>query len=812
MDLQSLAPGMKKSTGAFGNPSAEIVFVGESPTAYEISKGEVNNQVLKILGDVFPDSFDADNFYYINSVPYFLPKSKDKKHNTKVTQDAAHNCHQWLHAELAKHPRKIVVALGNTAMWALTNDDHYKITQIRGQLFESPVAAHGILASVHPSFLLMGGGSYPKFKRDINYALDLAAGVPRLQWVKPTWEVARKPVDVLNFMEATFSAAADLHDFVIGADIETGGFNHLDDEILEIGWCIDPNHVWIVPENLLKYLDYQDFMKPKREGGMFKWTWHNGKFDVKFLRNYKLSSGVDHDSMLMSYSMEERRGFHDLDQVASDELGAPMHKDMIEEYLPNKKTSYREIPEDVRHEYLAYDVSKTKGIFKTMHPRVHTDSKNTLLYNDVLLEASELLAGVEENGMLVDREKQAENVKEFTIVMDKHKAALNKVVLEIDPEASYTTSGSKRDGGGVLVAGINPNSPKQVDHLLYNQLKLGRTGQGTGADILDKLPDHDVVKALQKYRKAAKLFGTFVKKLPEQIASDGRVHSTYLIHGTATGRLSSRDPNMQNQPRDPRIRGQFIAAPGYKLCEMDLDQAELRCLAALSGDEALCHIYETEGLSLHKVVSKELWDDTWSERYALDLPGNTDYDRAKEEYMRTKALNFGIVYGREAPSIAKEFEIPTHEAQRMIDGWATQFPTAWAFIAKCRMAPIRGQNLTTPFGRRKRAGVAAREKIKDLQNEASNFPHQSIASDITLLSAVKAEPWLTAHGIKIVNLIHDAILVEYPDDDDLFKAMANHTTSIMEQTPIDWGITRIPFSADAKTGERWGDLQNTAFK
>lgn len=817
-EIQALAPGKKIVTGGHGNPGAEIVFVGESPTPGELARGEASKGVLKVLADVFPDSFNADNFYYINAVPFIIPKGKDTKQNTLRTQEAAIKCHKYLTDEINKHPRKVVVALGNTAMWALTGDDSSKITRIRGQVIEDYALPYDIMPSVHPSFLMRGGGSYQKFKRDINYALDIAKGIPRLQWEEPDYEVAADESDVRRFVEAMCDDAHRLNDYVIGADVETGGFDHMDDETLCLGMCVDPKKVYIVDEQLMPCLvstlaSGTPFLNARFNGGKFEWVWHNGKFDVKFLRTLKaMGAGVDHDTMLMSYAMEERGGFHDLDQVAADELGAPYHKEMLDEYVPNKKASYRDIPRPVLWQYLAYDVSKTKGMHTSMYPRICADSKNSKLYHQVLIPASELLADVEWNGMLVDMEARAKNVTEFTGVMKEHHAALNKIVLEVNPSASYKTSGAKRDGGGQILTGINPNSPKQLAVLLYDQLKLGKGSRGTGADILEKLPPHPVVNALQRYRKAAKAFGTYIKPLPEQVSSDGRVHSTYLIHGTATGRLSSRGPNMQNQPRDPRIRGQFKAADGHKLCEMDLDQAELRCLAALSGDANLCHIYETEGLSLHKVVSVELWGEDWTERYKIDTPGIAEYDQAKEEYMRTKALNFGIVYGREAGSIAQEFGITIEEAQFMIDGWAKQFPNAWRFISKCRLAPIKGQNLVTPFGRRKRAGVIAREKIRDLQNEASNFPHQSIASDITLMAAVKVRPWLKERGIKIVNLVHDAIITEYPDDEGLFIEMANHVTSVMEQIPRDWGIDRIPFSADAKTGLRWGDLRDTTFK
>ena len=821
MDLQALKPGKKIVTGEFGNPEASIVFIGESPSPSELAKSEPSKTAIKVLQDVFPNTFTEEDFFYFNAIPHVVPKCKDAKKNLDWTTTAALKCHDYVNWMINKHPRKIVVCLGNAAIWALTGDYTSKITRIRGQL-KNPTEARSyfIMPSVHPSFLMRGGGSYQKFKRDINYALDINNGMPRLQWRDPQYEVAQDKDDVHRFIQETCNDARRLNDYEIGADIETDGFDHIDNKILCTGWCIDPSKVYIVPERLMPFLatfevNYSPFLNAGFNNGTFEWTWHNGKFDIKFLRSLGVEkAGVDQDTMLMSYTMEERGGFHDLDQVAADELGAPNHKDMLDEYLPSKKESYRSIPENILWEYLAKDVSKTKAMSRQMLPRIQADTLNNRLYHKVLLPASELLSQVEHNGMYIDMIKQQANVVEFQSIMKEHHAVLNESVLEIDPDASYKTSGTKANGGGLIVKGINPNSPKQLSELLYSKLKLGSTAKGTGAEVLEKLPNIPVVRALKAYRKAAKAYGTFVKPLPQQVSSDLRVHSTFLLHGTGTGRLASRSPNLQNQIRDPRIRDQFRAEEGNILCEMDLDQAELRCLAALSGDEALCHIYETAGLSLHKEVSFDLWGEDWPANYKrIDEFGKNDtlYIEAREQYMRTKALNFGIVYGREAGSIATEFEIPVADAQFMIDGWANKFPDAWKFIRKCRNAPIKGQNLVTPFGRRKRAGVIAREKIRDLQNEASNFPHQSIASDITLMSAVKAAPWLTERGIKIVNLVHDAIIVELKDDKELFKTMARHVTGIMEQTPIDWGITRIPFSADAKLGHSWGDLKDAEF-
>ncbi len=173
--------------------------------------------------------------------------------------------------------------------------------------------------------------------------------------------------------------------------------------------------------------------------------------------------------------------------------------------------------------------------------------------------------------------------------------------------------------------------------------------------------------------------------------------------------------------------------------------------------------------------------------------------------MRTKALNFGIVYGRTAISIALEFDIPIEEAQAMIDKWANTYSKAWEFIENCRLAPVRGQNLITAFGNRKRTQLVSREALTNLMNEAANFPHQGNASHCTLISAVRLQPILAERDVHIINLIHDDILTELPDSDpELLEWADKKMDEVMQQVPIDYGLIEVPFLTDGSVGYRWG--------
>jgi DNA polymerase-1 len=362
-----------------------------------------------------------------------------------------------------------------------------------------------------------------------------------------------------------------------------------------------------------------------------------------------------------------------------------------------------------------------------------------------------------------------------------------------------------------------------MSRLLYQDLKIKpyKGKLSTGKKILDKLAKHPAIDALMVSRKVAKEYGTYVKSARENVDKDGAVHSTYALHGTKTGRLASSNPNLQNVPRNPRIRGQYVARAGRRYVEPDLNQAELRVLACLSGDKELCHIYETAGMSLHDEVRADIWGypkdyspSRLSEQLAkFGLTPDTRYgakgeDRIIEEQkMRAKAVNFGIVYGRTAPSIAEEFQIQAKEAQEWIDKWFRKFPMAKKFLDQCRGAPEKMQVLVTPFGRKRRFGVVGRELLEGMMNEASNFPPQSIASDCTMHAGILMEDRLKEeYDANIVNLVHDSILIECPDDDVIAHKIAVEVCDKMEEVPKFWGFTRIPFVAEAKMGKRWGSL------
>ena len=782
-----------------GPEASPFVIVGEAPGKQEVKEGTVfvgpSGQVLNYALNDWPKGSYPEPFF-TSAIPHFINATGDNKQ--EILHKLVVDNHKLLVEKISKHPRKIILALGNAALWALTGNPSLKITQCRGKLFKSELAEYGIVAATHPAFLLRGNGSLRQFRADVSYAISLANGGKPHEFIPPTWEYVDNPAKAKSFVEMIRA-----HKDICAGDIETKGFSFQRDSILMAGYTLDGKHVYVIPGTKREYLPVQNQLDNVADmwDSEADFSWHNGKFDIKFLRyQHKQKARVDHDTMLMSYALDEMRGIHDLETVAGDYLGSPNWKKELDAHK-QKNQSYDVIPEPVLVKYMAYDIANTFNLTKLLGQLVANDAKSTLQYTKTLIPASEFLAKLEWNGMLVDQVRVAENGQRLHDAAAIQKDIMVGIAMEL--------------GFGP----INPNSPVQLSNLLFNTMKMPRKfGMSTSVDVLEKLPQTPFIQALMKYRKLFKALSTYVTPVAENTEGDGRIHSSYLIHGTATGRLASRNPNMQNIPRDPQIRGQFIPAEGMCYLDVDLNQAELRSLAELSGDPTLCAIYlDPNGEGLHEVVRASIYGmyEDWSEAEFRAFQRKwyiPDQDHAvvkklvlKEQKMRAKNVNFGIIYGITSAGLSEQIEDTPNEAQRMLTAWGKKFPVAWAFIESCRGAALRGQNITTVFGYRKRFQIVTPETYTAIQNESANFPHQSTASTITLHGGMRMidtlrERWNT----RIVNIVHDSLLMECPLDRQVIESVAKYATGVLEQVPIDYGLKRIPFKAEAEAGMRWG--------
>jgi len=747
-------PFNSRKIGNRGPEDSRFVIVGESPGANELATGmPFMGPNGKMLMDNLP--LDVEPLY-MTALSCF-PTKKDPD----ILANAVQCCSNRLHTELMKHPRDVIVALGNGALWGLTGDYNLKITQCRGHRFETPLAKHGIIAAVHPAFLLRGMGSYKKFQEDLDMAVNIYKGTPTKHYIEPVTRLITK--DNAKWLAGEIKRAG-----IVASDIETGGLNRRKDKILTTGFCFDPRVAWICPPELIPM--FKDVM----EDPEIKWIWHNGKFDIAFLRRDGYNARVDEDTMLLNYALDETRGVHDLDTVASDVLSAPTHKHIVDNWfeeqgIPKSKRDYSTIPFDVLFSYQGKDLSKTLQIYNVLRQRVRDDVKLEKLYTQTFIPLSELLYHVELNGFAFNWTAWEEN-----------KIRLEQEVKDLK-EAINTLVGRE----------LNPGSSQQVCAYVYDELRIrvkGRAKRSSDAKTVALWPEFPFKHALSKWRVANKALSTYVIGMAKHVHDDGRIHPTFLIHGTRTGRLSCRDPNLQNIPRDPLLKAMFMASPGYVLLDLDASQAELRSLAIQSGDPALLAIYNSTDRSLHKETAAYRYGDSYTE----------------DQYVRAKAVNFGVIYGRSAHSLAEEFGISEKQAQKEIDSFWEQFPVAKAFQDKCRNAPRKRQTLTTCFGRKCRPGLVTKENLNGVQNEFANFPHQSTASDITAHTAIRIRPIIAKLGAKIVDLVHDSIVIEVPNDPTIVAMVKRIGIDTFAQVAVDWKLTKVPFVAEAKMCYLWG--------
>lgn len=802
-----------------GPRNSDFVIVGEAPGAQEIKvrqpfvgpSGQVLNAALDqyVVGS-YPEP------YLTNVYKSRIMFDKDPAALTKLAMD----CRPALLEELGTHKPKVILALGSVALQALTGNYGLKITKERGKLFPSDLSEHGIVAAVHPAYLLRGNGSFRQFKADVAYAIDLAAGGSPHEFVPPTWSVIQSKEELLDLF-------ADLQQLPDGSqvakDLETTGFSHRMDKILCGGWTSNGKHVYVyngyktdalkdgIGPNLVHELS------PLWDMDNLRFNWHNGKFDIKFFHHIQQHGArVDDDTMLMSYALDETRGIHDLETVAGDWLASPNWKGVLDAHK-KKKQSYDVIPWKILFQYMAYDIANTFRLKPILRERIRADKASERLYTYTLIPGSAYLTEVEKHGLFVDKKRVGENHEKKEAEALEYKTQMLAMADEIS-EGEFTDKLC--------------NSPIQLATLIFDRLHLKSKGnvRSTSDDILQDLPNHPFVQLLRKYRKVHKALSTYVTPYylsyadGGSVQDDGAVHTTYLLHGTATGRLASRDPNLQNIPRDPEVKGQFIAREGRIYIEVDLNQAELRSLACLSGDEKMCEAYTNpQGGGLHETTRLGMYDhkDNWSSgdiqafknKFWVpdeDPDGKLDPHSfiikriLAEQKMKAKNVNFGIIYGITNVGLAEQTGEEPREAQRWLDAWAKQYPVAWDFINKCRMAPLRGQNLVTVFGHKKRFQIVTPETLIAIQNEAANMPHQSTASTITMHGGIRTYKWLKERDAYFGNTVHDSLLVDSPADPLVAYEIQAHLREVLQQVPVDWGLKRIPFLAETEMTLRWG--------
>lgn len=835
-----------------GPEQADIVFVSEAPGSWEVhAQQHIVGQAGQVLTEVMQHVGIDRSSCFMTSAVLCRPREAQKPSGPEMQA-----CHDRLIQEIKTRKPKVVVLLGNTAVSAVMGIANPKVTALRSRiLWHKGLEAH-VMATYHPAALLHAPSNFQDFVND----LYKVKSVHRV--LQPGEDLTPKDVQVT--VANNFHTAARALEFLskqtkLTSDIETSGFLFYGsmaeevqgrgkdkqfvkvfreaDDVLSIAfsWCADKAVVFT--EDVLSHPGIIHGLKGLYARKDIKFIWHNGKFDTKFLRaRLGLPARVDADTMLKHYVTDERRGTHDLKDLGAMFCDAPDWEAEIKKYLPNKKTSYRAIPKPILYKYAGFDTAYTWRLDEVLD-KVLVDEDAWAMshgytrgpswaYHNLLVPAARAFTDIELSGIGVDvelnakleKDLRAEDIQLRTNLLELSKPLVANAIAKL--QQMKANPGSLKFQGvtveeldkrinaleGINKGAFNPRSPLQVQVVLYDCLNMPKPTRGKNKgkrstdkkwlDFLKKNHPHPFIEVLLNHRKTSKLLSTYVEGIAARahIYKDANgserwiYHPDYRLHGTITGRLA--EPVIVLIPRKAGgVKKMFTATqPGWVIVQADYSQAELRMGAVFSGDEFLRNIYFNDQ-DLHDIMSVELYGPNFT----------------SEERVRTKGVNFGIPYGRENYSLAMEYNMTPKEAQGLIDKWFDAAKGMKQWIDEQHQKAKNCIPAVTPLGRIRRFGLITDLNWADVKKQAVNFPLQSVASDMTLLSL------LTLHNdsefsklCRIMHFVHDSIVVQCPVEN--VHAVVAMMKKVMETVPGEYLGTDVPFKADFELGPNWGTL------
>jgi DNA polymerase-1 len=571
-------------------------------------------------------------------------------------------------------------------------------------------------------------------------------------------------------------------------DTETDGLDYMTANLVGVSFAIEEGEAAYVPV-AHDYLDApqqldRDWvlaqLKPLLEDEALPKVGQNLKFDMSILARYDIDlRGIRHDTMLASYVFDSVGGRHDMDSLA---LRFLQHECISFEQIAGKgkkQLTFNQIDLEQAGVYAAEDADVTLRLHHCLMENIEQDEKLKSIYESIEVPLVPVLSRMERTGVLIDEMRLNEQSQEISVRLDE----LEKRAFDIAGET------------------FNLSSPKQLQAILFEKMGLPvvkKTPSGTPStneEVLQELAlDYPLPKVILEYRGLAKLKSTYTDKLPRMIhAVTGRVHTSYHQAVTATGRLSSTDPNLQNIPvrndEGRRIRQAFVAQPGWKIMAVDYSQIELRIMAHLSGDQTLLDAFH-QGKDIHAATAAEI------------LGIHID-QVSTEQRRRAKAVNFGLIYGMSAFGLAKQLGIPRGEAQTYMDTYFERYPGVMQYMEDTRSLAHDKGYVETLFGRRLNLPeIRSRNGMrrKAAERAAINAPMQGTAADIIKKAMLLVDRWIEQEGqgrVRLLMQVHDELVFEVVESSLI--EIESKVQKLMESA----ATLRVPLRAEAGHGDNW---------
>ncbi|MGE6471141.1 DNA polymerase I [Serratia proteamaculans] len=577
---------------------------------------------------------------------------------------------------------------------------------------------------------------------------------------------------------------------VFAFDTETDGLDTLTANLIGLSFAIAPGEAAYLPV-AHDYLDAPAqldrahvlaTLKPLLEDEKALKVGQNLKFDMSLLARYDITlRGIAFDTMLESYVLDSVGGRHDMDSLSDRYLG---HKTVTFEEIAGKgkkQLTFNQIALEQAAPYAAEDADVTLQLHLAMWPQLKESAELLTVFNEIEMPLLPVLSHIERTGVLIDQS-----------ILATHSIELTKRLAELEIQAHELAEEP-----------FNLASTKQLQAILYEKQKLPilkKTPGGapsTNEEVLAELAlDYPLPKVILEYRGLAKLKTTYTDKLPLMINPvSGRVHTSYHQAVTATGRLSSSDPNLQNIPvrndEGRRIRQAFIAPEGYRIVAADYSQIELRIMAHLSQDEGLLKAFAA-GEDIHRATAAEV--------FGLPL------DKVTNEQRRSaKAINFGLIYGMSAFGLARQLGIPRGEAQRYMDLYFERYPGVLEYMERTRQQAASQGYVSTLDGRRLYLPDVSSSngmRRKAAERAAINAPMQGTAADIIKRAMIEVDAWLQSQEKPLVRMImqvHDELVFEVHES--VIEESNQRIRELMENSMA----LAVPLKVDVGVGANWDE-------
>ena len=602
---------------------------------------------------------------------------------------------------------------------------------------------------------------------------------PKIQIDRTKYETLLTQADLTRWIEKLNAAK------LIAVDTETDSLDYMSANLVGISFALENGEAAYLPLQL-DYLDAPKTLekstalaaiKPILENPDIHKIGQNIKFDESIFARHGIElQGVEFDTMLLSYTLNST-GRHNMDDLAKRYLG---HETIEFESIAGKgkgQLTFNQIPLEQATEYAAEDADVTMKLQQALWLKLQEEPTLVELYKTMELPLLHVLSRMERTGVLIDSD---------ALFMQSNEIASRLTALE---EQAYALAGQP----------FNLASTKQLQEILFDKLGLPvlqKTPKGapsTNEEVLEELAySHELPKILVEHRGLSKLKSTYTDKLPQMVNSQtGRVHTSYHQAVTATGRLSSSDPNLQNIPirneEGRRIRQAFIAREGYSIVAADYSQIELRIMAHLSGDQGLINAF-SQGKDIHRSTAAEIFG------VSLD-------EVTSEQRRNAKAINFGLIYGMSAFGLSRQLGISRPDAQKYMDLYFQRYPGVQQFMTDIReKAKVQGY-VETLFGRRlylPDINSSNAMRRKGAERVAINAPMQGTAADIIKRAMIKIDEVIRHDpDIEMIMQVHDELVFEVRSEKVEFfrEQIKQHMEAAAELV--------VPLIVEVGVGQNW---------